>query len=273
MMRSLSRAKRASITGLSLLLLTFVMAPSSGAAELKFTASIDPTEAIAGVEEDFEILITNTGSGSGGSATIQSVAIHIPSGFSVDPTSLGTSNGAWPVAIDGEYIKAYKTGSNEIPVGSSITISFSATASAAGEYEWTTSAFHGADWTTLCTIQGNQPTVTVTSLDFIFAGWRPPVQLPPPAVGPEAFNWHQTVPVKFLVVDGAGNPVTEGVEVVVQIGSSAAVAAVWDPEYPDYPNQWKAEVRLNEEDAGAGPVPVTITGNVTDVEELYVIIE
>jgi hypothetical protein len=261
-MKNLGRTKTVSLAALSFLLLAFVMGP---APVLNFTASIDPTEAIAGVQEDFEILITNTGSGSGGSATIQSVAIHIPSGFTVDGTSLGTSNG-WPVTIDGEYITAYKIGSTEIPAGGSITISFSATASAAGTYEWTTSAFHGDDWTTPCAIQGEQPTVTVTALDFYFAGWRPPVINHLDDESWQGWESGSTMPVKFLVVDEDGNPVIAGVVATVKIGDSDEVPAVLDDAEI---GQWIAEVVL----VGSGIQDVTITGNVTDVTPLSILVK
>jgi hypothetical protein len=260
-MKNLGRTKTVSLAALSLLLLAFVMGAGP---VLNFTASIDPTEAIAGVPEDFEILITNTGSG-GSNASIQSVAIHIPSGFTVDGTSLDTSNG-WPVTIDGEYIEAYKVANNPVEVGGSITISFSATASAADTYEWTTSAFHGADWTTACTIQGEQPTVTVTALDFYFAGWRPPVINHLDDENWDGWESESTMPVKFLVVDEDGNPVIAGVVATVKIGDSDEVPAVLDDAEI---GQWIAEVAL----VGSGIQEVTITGNVTGVTPLSILVK
>lgn len=100
-------------------------------------------------------------------------------------------------------------------------------------------------------------------INFYFAGWRPPVQLPPPAVGPVGWKSGSTMPVKFLVVDGDGNPVTEGVVATVKIGDSGGVLAMLDDAEI---GQWKAEVRL----VGSGLQAVTITGNVTGVTPLSI---
>lgn len=95
-----------------------------------------------------------------------------------------------------------------------------------------------------------------------FAGWRPPVSL-------EGHEWKSgsTMPVKFLIEDGAGNPATSGVVAMVQIGASDTVQAVWDPDYEEgYIGQWKAEVKL----ADSGWQAVIISGNVTGVTPLQI---
>jgi hypothetical protein len=75
-----------------------------------------------------------------------------------------------------------------------------------------------------------------------------------------------TMPVKFLVVDKDGNPVAAGVDVMVQIGASASVAAVLDDAGK---GQWKAEIKL----VGSGSQSVTITGNVQDVPPLVILVK
>jgi hypothetical protein len=105
--------------------------------------------------------------------------------------------------------------------------------------------------------------VTVSVMDgFDFAGWRPPVSLAGPADG---WKSGSTMPVKFLVVDAAGNPVTEGVNAYVSIGDSYEVPA----EFDEVPGQWKAEIKL----VGEGYQDVIIDGNVNGVDYLCILVK
>jgi len=105
--------------------------------------------------------------------------------------------------------------------------------------------------------------VSYTLPGFFFAGWRPPLNLPGPEDGWESGS---TKPVKFLVVDDAGNPAVSGVNALVQIGASAPVAAALDDAQT---GQWIAEIKL----VGSGVQAVTITGNVQNVTPLAILVK
>lgn len=92
----------------------------------------------------------------------------------------------------------------------------------------------------------------------IFAGWRPPI-----TSSGQQFKSGRTLPVKFLVVDEDGNPVTSGLNVAVTVGGSSPVTAVLDDATI---GQWKAEVKL----VGSGSQAVIITGNILNVTPLSI---
>lgn len=135
---------------------------------LSFTAAIDPTASYVGETKNYTITLTNIGSGSGTSYYLSSAkVIVLSSGFTVDDASLSVtrvpSGTAWTAQLVGDEIQLSTSGTGRLSYGQSVLISFDATAIAVGTWEWTTSAYHGTDWTTPAGISGSQPTVTVTS--------------------------------------------------------------------------------------------------------------
>ena len=126
-------------------------------------------------------------------------------------------------------------------------------------------------------------TVHVTAPAYYFAYWRPPISLDSP---PHEWNAGSTKPVKFIVVDGSGNEVTDGVVAEVQIGSSEKVNAVWElntdedgnPVSYEWPagsaqwwtGQWKAEISVVGPE---GSQNVTIDGNVSGVPTKTVLVK
>jgi len=101
--------------------------------------------------------------------------------------------------------------------------------------------------------------VTTRVAGYTFNGWRPPVMLA------KNFKSGSTVPVKFMVIDGNGDPVAEGLEVTVTIGTSSRVAVIDNP----VTGQWKAEVVLS----GSGTQEVAITGNIQGVTPLSIYVK
>ncbi len=86
-----------------------------------------------------------------------------------------------------------------------------------------------------------------------FDGWSAPLDTPR-----DRYRSGSTLPVKFIVVDADGVPVTEGVEVDVQVGESDWVTAeLADPNT----GMWQADVTLE----GSGTQEVILDGNVQDV--------
>jgi hypothetical protein len=79
--------------------------------------------------------------------------------------------------------------------------------------------------------------------------WRPPVSL-----AGKVFKSGSTLPVKFIVVDAKGMPVTSGLKIMVTVGSASAAAALDDGNS----GQWKAEIRL----VGTGTQSVSLSGDI-----------
>lgn len=263
----MKRQKETGKTSLSLVLfaaLTLAMAPALQAdtQTRAFSATISPTTVNAGATDLYTITITNDATST---KEIHTAKAIVPAGFTgvsiTTPNPIASDGKAWTAALVGTEIRlSASVGTNKLPAGQSVSVSFNATApGVAGPYEWTTTAYQADDWTsTPFTLTGSQPTVTVIATSYIFAGWRPPVNLPGP---PEGWKSGSMMPVKFLVVDGSGGAVTSGVVANVQIGGGDVVAATLDDAET---GQWKAEITL----VGSGTQAVTITGNVTGVTPL-----
>jgi hypothetical protein len=91
----------------------------------------------------------------------------------------------------------------------------------------------------------------------VFNDWRPPISLDKP------FHAGMNVPVKFIVLDWYGNPMTTGVETYVKIGDSVSENAVLCGAGI---GQWMADIILPE----AGTYYVTLHGNVTNIRPLLI---
>jgi hypothetical protein len=269
-MKSQKKAGKFSLTLLPVIVLALAVTPVLQAEQVRvFSATISPTTVNAGATDSYTITITNDASST---KLIHTAKAIVPAGFTgvsiTTPNPTASDGKAWTAALVGTEIRLSASGgTNKLPAGESVSVSFNATAPGiAGPYEWTTTAYQEDNWIdTPFTLTGLQPTVTVIASSYIFAGWRPPVQLPDPAQGPAAWNSGRTMPVKFLVVDGSGTPATSGVVANVQIGSSAIVAATLDDATI---GQWKAEIEV----VGSGTQAVTITGNVTGVTALSIVV-
>jgi hypothetical protein len=272
-MKSRGRTKTVSLAALSFLLLAFVMAPAT---VRYFTVEIAPDSANGGETQSYTITITNdettTSTQKLGSATID-----IPTGFTgVSLAGTPTTDPAgktWAAAIVGSQIQLEASGgTNRLVPTESVSVTFQATApnpATVTVYTWITNAYADTPLSTgtLFGILGDQPTVTVTPVDsFVFAGWRPPVINHLDDENWDGWQSGSTMPVKFLVVDEDGNPVIAGVVATVKIGDSDEVPAVLDDAEI---GQWIAEVVL----VGSGIQDVTITGNVTDVTPLSILVK
>ncbi len=85
---------------------------------------------------------------------------------------------------------------------------------------------------------------------YQFSGWRQPV-----VNTSKSFKSGSMLPVKFIVTDANGKPVTSGLNVLVTVGSVSANAVLDDAST----GQWKAEIKL----AGSGSQTVSLSGNIT----------
>ncbi|MGD0339676.1 MAG: hypothetical protein ABSB78_12915 [Bacteroidota bacterium] len=92
---------------------------------------------------------------------------------------------------------------------------------------------------------------------LFFGGWRPPISLDKP------FTPGMQVPVKFIVVDSGGNPVTSGVDAVIIIGDATSDQAVLDDAAT---GQWTANITL----PAVGTYDVILIGNVMNVTPLSI---
>lgn len=79
--------------------------------------------------------------------------------------------------------------------------------------------------------------------------WRPPVSL-----ARKEFKSGSTLPVKFIVVNTEGNPVTSAAEIIVTVGSVSAPASIDNAST----GQWKAEIPLE----GKGEQTVSLSGSI-----------
>jgi hypothetical protein len=169
-MKSQNKVTKFLLSAMLVLLTIIVLAPpvKADAPTLLFTATIDPTTANVGETKNYTITITNVGSGNGNSYYLGSAKVDVPTSyFTVDGSTLSVtrvpSGTAWTATLVGTEIQLSTTGTGTLDNGQYIEVSFDATAIAAGTGEWTTSAYHGTDWSTALGISGPQPTVTVTS--------------------------------------------------------------------------------------------------------------
>ena len=169
-MKSQNRITKFLLSAMLVLLTIIVLTPpvKAAAPTLLFTATIDPTAAYVGETKTYTITITNVGSGNGNSYYLGSAKVNTPTSyFTVDGSTLSVTRvpagTAWTATLVGTEIQLYTTGTGTLDNGQYIEVSFDATAIAAGTGEWTTSAYHGTDWSTPAAISGPQPTVTVTS--------------------------------------------------------------------------------------------------------------
>jgi hypothetical protein len=92
-------------------------------------------------------------------------------------------------------------------------------------------------------------TVNVSVASNSLKMWRPPVSL-----AGKVFKSGSTLPVKFIVVDAKGMPVTSGLNIMVTVGSASAAAALDDGKS----GQWNAEIRL----VGTGTQSVSLSGDI-----------
>jgi hypothetical protein len=169
-MKSQNKVTKFLLSAMVITLTMIVTTPSVRAdgPTLLFTATIDPTTAYVGETKTYTITITNVGSGSGNSYYLGSAKITVPTSyFTVDGSTLSVTRvpagTAWTATLVGTEIQLSTTGTGTLANGQYIEVSFDATAIAPGTGEWTTSAYHGTDWSTSLGISGSQPTVTVTS--------------------------------------------------------------------------------------------------------------
>jgi hypothetical protein len=182
-----------------------------------------------------------------GNTTVASAKVNID--LTKPNINLSYSGGVWSngFLIAGSSIDLNTTASDnlsgllEVTTNGEEGYSSSFSAAATGTYSFVSSAKDKA---------GNSASGSVTvKVAYKFNGWRPPVNIT------KSFKSGSTVPVKFLVVDAFGNPVTSGVNVIVNIGNSSAPAILDDAST----GQYKAEIKLS----GTGTQSVSLEGNIT----------
>jgi hypothetical protein len=163
--------------------------------------------------------------------------------------SLNFNGGVWSngFLIAGSSVNLNTTASDnlsgllEVTTNGNSGYSSSFYAGSTGTYSFTSIAKDKAE---------NSASRTITfNVAYQFNGWRPPVSLT------KSFKSGSTVPVKFIVVDANGNPVKDGLNVIVKIGNSSAAALLDDAST----GQYKAEVKLS----GTGNQIVSLEGNIT----------
>jgi hypothetical protein len=93
--------------------------------------------------------------------------IYIPLGYGTDASTLEvTASGGenWYVGQEGSDIYlAGSTTSDVISTGQTVTVTFSETTISANSYTWTTTAYSYTNFTSLLTLSGSQPSVTVNA--------------------------------------------------------------------------------------------------------------
>jgi hypothetical protein len=98
---------------------------------------------------------------------MKSAKVQVPAGLAVDGLSLGISASAgknWTASLVGSTLELVQNaGTQALDRGQSVTVTFNATASCeADSLTLTSNGYNGDDFTTVYTVSGTQPTVTIT---------------------------------------------------------------------------------------------------------------
>ena len=160
------RVTLGTLLSVGLMIAAFVPGVSaSGSVKSYSAAAASPATVSAASTTTFTFKITNSTSSTN---TLGSVQVTLPSGFS--GLTIGTASapaGPWQeIAGSGVLLVDTPSGTGKLNPGQSVTFSLTATApTQTGVYTWTTAAKPSSDFsgTSLFTISGQQPSVTVVS--------------------------------------------------------------------------------------------------------------
>ncbi len=232
-----------------------VMTPTASAsapppAVRKFTSTIAPTTALTSETDDYTVTVTNYGTSTDelGSATIT-----IPSftGVSVSGDPTASHGRDWTASIASGKIKLQAHDDHDrLDENDYVSVTFSATAPVTADvYTWTTSAWHGKNWSgDVFTIVGDQPAVTVSSpppTQYLLtigtnfgtidpnSGWYDDgstvtITATAPSVGDgERYVWNGWTGSGDISYTGTDNPATSA----VTVNSAVSETASWTHQY------------------------------------------
>jgi hypothetical protein len=177
------RKTLAIVLGISLVFLAANTTAEVHAKIYSFTATISPTQVNISQIAEYLVIITNTGE-----STLGSASIAIPTGFTVLSTvTILNPPTLWNYELSPTSISISATGGGSaLPHGGNVTLTFEAIApSSSGMTTWTAEATTSIDGGGVpLTLQGEQPAVTVTTLEYI----APTISASPNTINNDQFS-------------------------------------------------------------------------------------